>query len=123
MSRPSLPQLQYLIATLEKMESFDMGSWYHLGPNTLVSVSMCACVFMHLQDVVIGPSGQSYLVTAKLSSVPSPFAPFPTAAPSGDIHSPPLQMTVFVVTYLVVLLQVGDVKTQEIPTIANITGL
>lgn len=32
-------QLHYLISTLEKMETFDMGSWYNLGPNTLVSVT------------------------------------------------------------------------------------
>ncbi|XP_050728713.1 uncharacterized protein LOC127004669 [Eriocheir sinensis] len=61
-------QLHYLIWTLESMETFDMGSWYHLNPNTLVSV------------------------------------------------------TTFVLTYLVVLLQVGSYKIQGEPSAwANIT--
>ncbi|XP_063865460.1 uncharacterized protein LOC135103342 [Scylla paramamosain] len=32
-------QLDYLISTLDRMETFNMGSWFCLSPNTLVSVS------------------------------------------------------------------------------------
>lgn len=67
MPHSSLPQLHYLISMLERMESFDMGSWYHLGPHTLVSVSDCQLSTLHSTE----ESVRLYDMTPVLSTFPA----------------------------------------------------